>query len=180
MNNMIKAGLLTVGLGLTLQASDANAGIANYTSFSNAVNYCQAFTPGPSNTIRNRVIGSQNIGAPIAVACNFQTMINGAPGSTTLQRINLSFSNGAAAAATVSCTLLTGTSAGIGGGANYAVTKSVVVHPGSASGITFATADNPTPGATDLGHVLVGVNCTLPTNMTMSMIQLTGTADNGV
>jgi len=181
MNNMLKMGLLTVGIGAALLSADANAVLAGHSTLSNAVNYCQAFTPGVANTIRNRVIGSENIGSPIAFACNFASHFNGAPGNTNLRVIEAFFSNGGTATASVTCTMLTGAASGIGAGAQYAVTRtSTPITPNTAAVITFTQADNPTPGSADFGSPLVGINCRLPTNMTMSGIVLRWTADNGV
>lgn len=181
MNNMIKVGLLTVGLGLALQAAEANAAVATYTTYSNAVNYCQAFTPGPSNTIRNRVIGSENIGTPIALACNLESMFNGAAGNTNLKTLQVYFSNGSTAATTVTCTMLTGTSTGLSAGTVYSVPKtSGSIPAGSAGVLTWTQADNPTSGAVDFGNLLVGVNCNVPTNVTISVISTQWSADNGV
>lgn len=182
MNNMLKSGLLTLGLGIAFCPTDAGAALVNHTAFSNAVNHCQAFTPGPSNTIRNRVIGSENIGDPIAVACNFTTLLNGAPGNTNITSVAIFFTNNSGVPASVTCTLLTGTSAGIAGaGVTYAVAKSTpAIAAGGASSVLWTTADNPTPGATDMGNLLVGVNCTLPTSVIMSATRVIWTADNGV
>ncbi len=181
MTNMLKMGLLTLGIAAAFHSADSSAVVAGYSSFSNAVNYCQAFTPGVSNTIRNRVIGSQNVGtAPIAVACNFPLTNNGASGNTDLSGIIMFFSNGAATDATISCTLLTGTSAGISAGASYAVTKTATVTAGAANVLSWSNADNPTPASTDFGSVLAGVNCILPPQMTMSATVIQWSADNGV
>jgi len=180
MNAMLKTGLLTVALGLAFCPADAGAAVATHIRFSNAVNYCQAFTPGPSNTIRNRVIGAENIGPPIAVACNFHHDTNGAPGNTNPTLIEVFFTNGGTTAASVSCTLLTGTSAGVSVGTQYAVTKTVSIGASGAFFLDWTTADNPTAGATDLGSRLVGVNCNLPTNMTISATFVQWSADNGV
>lgn len=184
MNNLLKMGALTVALGLGLHAADSSATVATSATYSNAVNYCQAFTPGPSNTIRNRVIGAENIGATIAVACNFHTTTNGSAtaGQTNLNYVRVLFTNNSTAATTVSCTLLTGTSAGVTTGfTGYAVTKTTTSFaPGAANSVTFTPADNPTAGAVDLGNILVGVNCTLPTNVILSATVLRQSLDNGV
>ncbi len=178
MNNTIKVALLTLGIGSVFLPADA--AVVTHRELSSAVNFCQAFTPGPSNTIRNRVIGSENIGPPIAVACNFSSYSNGAPGGTALTQIIVVLTNGAAADASVTCTMLSGQSPGISGGSIYTVAKSVVVPTGASEAIVWTTADNPTPGAVDLGNILVGVNCTLPTNMTLSAMGMDWQADNGI
>lgn len=173
--------MLTLAIGLAVVSVNANAAVATHTVYSNAVNYCQAFTPGISNTIRNRVIGSENIGeAPIAVACNFPTSVNGAAGNTRLTAVSVFFSNGAAVQQAMTCTLLAGASSGISAGTAWSVTKSINVSANSANLLTWSTADNPTEGATDMGNYLIGVNCTLAKNMTLSATAVTWTADNGV
>lgn len=179
MKTTAKIALLTVGLAALFPTADA--AVTTHRELSSAVNFCQAFTPGPANTIRNRVIGSENIGgAPIAVACNFSSYTNGAPGGTALTQIIVALTNGAGADASVTCTMLSGQSPGISGGTIYTVAKSVVVPAGASAAITWTTADNPNPGATDLGNILVGVNCTLPTNMTLSAMGMDWQAENGV
>ena len=180
MNNMLKTGLLTLGLGIIFCSANADAAVATQSSFSNAVNNCQAFTPGVTNTIRNRVIGAENVGAsPIALACNFNTVFNGAAGNTNLQSVTLYFSNGGAAT-TVTCVLLTGMAPGWSSGSAYTVSKSVAIGAGGIGALSWSQADNPTPAATDLANVMVGVNCTMPTNMTLSGSELHWSADNGV
>lgn len=181
MNTTLKIGLMVASIGMALNANPAGAAVAGHLLYSNAVNYCQAFTPGVTNTIRNRVIGSENIGSTIAVACNFHLETNGAVGNSNITGFSVFFTNGTTTATSVTCTMLTGTSAGIGGGGTqYAVTKTVSVPASSANVITYGIADNPTAGATDLGSLLVGVNCNLPTNMTMSATIVRWNADNGV
>jgi len=180
MNYMLKTGLLTLGLGIVFCSPNADAAVATHSSFSNAVNNCQAFTPGVTNTIRNRVIGAENVGSsPIALACNFNSVFNGAAGNTQLQSVALYFSNGGAAT-TVTCVLLTGMASGWISGSAYTVSKSVAIGAGGTGALSWTAADNPAPGSTDLGNLMVGVNCTMPTNMTLSGSELHWTADNGV
>ena len=70
MNNLAKAGMLTIALGAVIRIGRCpTPQLVVYGSAANAPGRCQAFTPGLSNTIRNRVVGSENIGPPIAVAC---------------------------------------------------------------------------------------------------------------
>jgi len=181
MTSMLKMGLMTLAIGAAFHSADSSAVVASQTSFSNAVNYCQAFTPGVSNTIRNRVIGSENVGtAPIAVACNFATQMNGAAGNTQLHDIAIYFSNGGTTDATMSCTFLAGTSAGVSSGAAYTVTKTALVPAGNAYFLSWDATDNPTAGSTDFGNLLVGVNCILPPKMTLGATVISWDADNGV
>ena len=181
MNNILKTSLLTLGLGIAVCSANANAALATHATWSNALNYCGAFTPGISNTIRNRVIGVENIGtSPIAVACNYASFFNGAPGNSSLHTVNIFFTNNSADPVQVTCTLLAGTSGSISSGSSYAVTKTVPIAAGSPATIGWTVADNPTAGAVDLGNLMVGVNCNLPSNVVMSATNLRWTADNGV
>lgn len=180
MNNMLKSGLLTLAVGVACLPSRADAAVVTYISYSNATNYCQAFTPGPANTIRNRVHGSENIGPPLAIACSFPLMTNAGAGQENLHEIGIWFSNSGSEAASVTCTMLTGAPSNISNPV-YAVTKtSSPIAPGAATTILFSAADNPTPGATDFGNVVVGVNCTLPTNMVLAATRIKWRADNGI
>jgi hypothetical protein len=160
MKYVVKASLLTIGLGVAFASADSNAAMALYGSAANAPGRCQAFTPGPSNTVRNRVIGSENIGAPMAVACDFETTYSEA--STNVLAVDMWFSNNSTAGpVTVNCTMLSGWQGAEGA---VVVNKSVVVTNGTQSEIQFSSDDTPDDTDTDLGFLLVGVNCTLPTN----------------
>jgi len=173
-------GLLSVAVALTLPTGTTQAAVAQHQFRGNAVNYCQAFTPGPANTIRNRVVGSENVGPnPMNVACDFHTATNGAAGATPPTDVYIFFSNNTAAAFTVSCTLLTGYQ---GQSSAYAVTKSAVIAAGqqAVTSLHWDAADNPVAGATSLGNVLVGVNCTLPVGAVINDTYLYWNMDNGV
>lgn len=183
MNNMLKTSLLTLGLGLAVCSTNANAALATHSTWSNAVNYCAAFTPGPADTLRNRVIGAENVGTePLAVSCNYASFFNGAPGNTRITGVGIYFTNNSSTNVQVTCTLLTGTSGNItGAGSAYSVPKSTTaIIPGGAGSISWGVADNPTAGSTDLGNLMVGVNCILPVNIVMSATNVTWTADNGL
>lgn len=182
MNNNLKAGLVTTSimaaLGLSLYASEARAAIVPHVFSSNAVNYCQAFTPGISNTIRNRVIGSENVGSKIAVACNFHSMDNNTAAPPAVVQMWFS-NNNSSTSVDVTCTLLTGFQ---GDASSYLVTKSTgPIAPGGTSQVdlTWGPADNPA-GGTNLGNFLVGINCTLPTGAIMNDAYLVWEQDNGV
>jgi hypothetical protein len=76
--NTFKLCLLAVVSGLSLHPGHARAVVLTHHLFANGVDFCQAFTPGPANTIRNRVVGPENVGtAPINVACDFFSEYNG-------------------------------------------------------------------------------------------------------
>jgi hypothetical protein len=146
----------------------------------NAVDHCQAFTPGPANTIRNRVVGAENVGtANMNVACNFSSMTNGAPGGKPPHLLYMYFSNNSASDITISCTLLTGYQ---GDSNTYAVTKSAAVpaHAVNTGFLSWAAADNPNASATDLGSYLIGINCTLPPGGVINDTYLYQVLENGV
>ena len=181
MNTGLKVGLLSVAAGLALQSGHADAAVASHLFYSNAVNYCQAFTPGPANTIRNRVVGSENVGATMNVACNFHAMFNGAAGNTNPTQLTVYFANNnTSGTLQVTCALLTGYQ---GQPSGYIVTKTTaaIAAGGIAqASLSWAAADNPVQPATTLGNSLIGINCTLPTGAVINDIALYWTMDNGV
>lgn len=181
MNNGLKLGIVALATSLALAGGDASATSASYEYSSNAVNYCQAFTPGPANTIRNRVVGSENVGtATMNVACNFGSITNGAAGQTNPTAIYVYFSNTSAAAITVNCSLLTSY---MGSSSAYVVSKSVEIPAHSTTAdysLEWTWEDNPDQPATDLGDSLVGINCTLPHGAVINDTYVQQTMDNGV
>ena len=180
MNNALKFGLLATGLGLAMNATSARAAVGYFDFDSNAVNYCQAFTPGPANTIRNRVIGSENVGAAtMNVACNFHSMYGGASATNPSDLYVYFTNNNTTGSITVSCTLLTGYQGQADAGA-YTVTKSVVVAAGTQEGLEWHPTDNPTAGSTDFGTDLVGINCSLPHGGVINDTYLYWQQDDGV
>lgn len=178
MKTVVNAGLSVLAIALASMSGQAQAVVAEHTVVSNSVNYCQAFTPGPANTIRNRVIGAENVGATMNVACNFPLINNGAAGGTVPTELEVWFSNNGTSPVTVSCTLLTGFQ---GDSSSYAVTKSVAIPVGTAQRfLSWAAADNPAAGATSLGNSLVGINCSMPTNAVINDTYVYWNMDNGV
>lgn len=176
MNHAVKAALLTIGLGAAFVAADSKAEMVVYGSAANAPGRCQAFTPGPTNTVRNRVVGSENIGAPMAVACDFETTFSEV--STNPILIDMWFSNnGTAGPITVNCTMLSGWQGAPGA---VLVNKSVSVTNIEQSEISFSPDDTPDTSDTDLGFLLVGVNCTLPTHAVINDTYVYWADDNGV
>lgn len=175
----MKVGLLVSGLGFAMAASNAQAAVTVHEFDGNAVNYCQAFTPGPANTIRNRAVGSENVGTvPINLACNWHSTFGDA--STALpDSLDVWFYNNTAANITVTCSLLTGYQ-GQGAPGQYLVTKSAVVAPGTQSDIFWNQADNPTAGATTFGNNLININCTMPPGAIANDTYMTWKQDNGI
>ena len=180
MTNILKMGLLTLAIGSVFSATDSRAAVSVHFSDSNAVNYCQAFTPGVTNTIRNRVIGAENIGtASVALACNYTTAHNQNDASNQdLDGVFQVFYNNSTASVTISCTLATGTP-GFNFGDAYSSTKTVTLAPATAGFINFSGADNPTPTAT-LNNGVVGVNCLLPKNAIATDVELSWKAEDGI
>jgi hypothetical protein len=151
---------LTCGAVVGFAGATQAGALLEHASHSNAVNHCQAFTPGPSNTIRNRVIGVENIGAaPVAVACAFHSLESLL--YTRPREVTIYTSNTGASPVTVNCTMLVGH---FGEAGAYAVNRTVDVPANAQRGphVRFSAADNPAPLSPTLGDHLVGVNCTLP------------------
>ena len=75
MNNSIKAGLLTIALG-TISRPSIPMPPSSPMVGANAPGRARPSHRALPNTIRNRVVGSENVGAnPIAVACDFEPAI---------------------------------------------------------------------------------------------------------
>ena len=161
MNTTIKSLLATLAIGaVVVVAANAQAAISAYINDANATAHCQAFTPGPANTIRNRVTGSENTGATMNVACSFES-ISSAYYGTPPYAAGLQITNYGSAAFTVSCSELSGYFGDSGAVINK-TTGSLA--PGATAYLDFTAADTPDPGDVDLGFYAVGINCTLPTH----------------
>lgn len=181
MNIALKVGLLATGLGLAMNASNVQAAITQHEFDGNAINYCQAFTPGPTNTIRNRVLGAENVGtATISVACDWSSLF-GDSGTTDPEEVDLYFSNtNATGSVHITCTLLTGYQTE-GGAQQWTSTKSIDVPAGTqgVDPIFFDGSDNPTP-TTSLNNWLIGVNCAVPHGGVINDTYFYWHADDGV
>jgi len=172
---LMKSACLTLAIAGCLAAShDAPAAQATYTTMANAPAHCQAFTPGPANTIRNRVVGSENVGAAMNVACTFETVRSASGSSVT--SVSMWFSNNVGGSLTINCTLLTGYQGMVGA---VAINKSTTVTTGQGQ-ITFSSADTSDPADVNLGNSIVGVNCTLPQGAVINDTYVNWTDENGV
>jgi len=148
-----KAALATAFFGMLLGASPAALAEQSHYVSSNAVDKCQAFTPGVTNTIRNRVSGAENVGTQaIAVACAFELAETYGMGSATVDNVYVYLKNGSANEVTISCTLLPGTS-WASDGVGTLVTQSATLAPGAAGSVSY-TGPWSVYG--------IGVNCNLP------------------
>lgn len=156
MKTFVQAAMLSTSLGLALGISaPAFAETGHYVS-SNAVDKCQAFTPGVTNTIRNRVTGAENVGAnPIAVACVFEISEMYGASSAIVDDVTLYFRNTNLAPVNVSCSLLPG---GHDEGIGTIVNDTVSVPSGGNESITFAGP---------YSVFGIGVNCIIPSNVTI-------------
>jgi len=173
---LTKSALLTIAIaGCVAAAHDARAAVVNYTLVANAPAHCQAFTPGPANTVRNRVVGSENVGAAMNVACTFEMVRSST--SSNVSSVTLWFSNNLGGSVNVSCTLLTGYQ-GMSGAT--VLNKSVAVSVGVQNYMSFTASDTSNPADTDLGNTIVGVNCTLPQGAVINDTYISWTDENGV
>ena len=176
----MKAGLLVSGLGFAMAASNAQAALSQHEFDGNSINYCQAFTPGPANTIRNRAVGAENVGSvPINMACSWHSTF-GDSGATNPTSLDVYFYNNSSAAMTVTCSMFNGYQSQ-GGTGQYLSTKTTAsIAPGKQVDIFWDKTDNPNTGATDLGNNLININCTLPPGAVANDTYLYWTQDNGV
>lgn len=161
MNLSVKASLLTIAISAVFAPAVSNAGIGQIIT-SSAMAHCQAFTPGVTNTIRNRVVGSENIGATMAIACAFEVE-QATMTEDGVQAVWLTLNNHGATAFSVPCTLAVGPE----GAFSYYINKTTIVEPSTPQQVTFSPED---AGSTDLGFKdwLVGLTCSMPKNAIMN------------
>ena len=163
MNIAVKSCFATLAVATVFAATGAQAASQAYINDANAPARCQAFTPGPTNTVRNRVTGSENIGAAMNVACAFENLSSFDYGSNVVSA-GLQIANNGSAALTVTCSELSG----YFGDAGAVINKtSESVAPGESQYVDFSSDDTPAPDDTDLGSYAVGIVCNLPTHAVM-------------
>jgi hypothetical protein len=174
---LTKTAVLTLAIaGCFAAGHDVQAAMTGYSLISNAPAHCQAFTPGAANTIRNRVIGSENVGPTMNVACTFETVFTATARPVYL--VTMYFSNNGASAISVNCTLLTGYQGEAGA---VMSNKSVTVSADERQRfINFTSADTSDPNDTTLGNSLVGINCALPTGAVINDTYVDWVDENGV
>ena len=171
MNASVKVSLLTLAIAAAFAPVNGNAAEVSQVIAGSAITHCQAFTPGPTNTIRNRVIGSENIGNTLALACGFE-VDGGAITADGVQEVKLFLSNTGTAPISISCTL----AAGFAGDFSYFFSTTTPVAAGAQVPVVFVPDD----GAAGFGEAIVGVNCTLPKNGAVYDTYVTYNIDNGV
>jgi len=153
MNMLFKGMVPTALIGLLIGINPAARAEQSHFVSSNAVDKCQAFTPGVTNTIRNRVAGAENVGTQaIAVACAFELAETYGMGSATVDNVYVYLKNGSANEVTISCTLLPGTN-WASDGVGTLVTQSATLAAGAAGSVSY-TGPWSVYG--------IGVNCNLP------------------
>lgn len=166
MNVETKSLLLTTGIGLLFASAPTGAAFVEVVNSAVAPAHCQAFTPGTSNTIRNRVAGAENVGAELALACSFEN-IGTIDGGFSVA-VGVRVVNNSAQSMTINCTNLQGFFGAVGS----TITKSATLAPGAGQRLAFSAADTPSTTDTDLGSFFSGVNCTMPTNAVMTQTDL--------
>lgn len=169
------ATFATIALGALFSAPTAQAAVTGASMHFNGPAVCQAFTPGPTNTIRNRVLGAENVGtSTVNVACDLISRLS--TGSTALTGVSMWFSNNnPSGTITVTCTVLTGYQTG----PNQAFTRTANVTVGSQSNISFAPTDFGS-SLTEFPGYLAGVNCALPPGGVINDIHTYQNEENGV
>ena len=176
MNRITKfTAALTAAAGFALAAPSAMATVSTYETVFNGPAVCQAFTPGPTNTIRNRVLGAENVGtAAISVACDVMQRFG--VGTTPITGLDVWFSNNnASGTVAVTCTLLTGYQTG----SNIAVSKTVNVTVGAQAKMAWVATDFGT-SATTFPNYFAGVNCTVPPGIVINDLHVFQPEDTGV
>lgn len=156
LNIMNRSALLTLSVGMAM-GFVAPAPATGYFVSSNGVDKCQAFTPGVTNTIRNRVSGAENTGsAPVAVACVFELAEVYDAGTVAVEDVYVYFKNGGNSSISISCSLLPGD---LYEGLGTLEGDSVDLAAGAVESIHFSG-----PYAV----YAIGVNCMLPPHATIA------------
>ena len=154
MNPSVKASLLTLAISAAFAPAAGNAAEAPQVIASSAMAHCQSFTPGVTNTISNRVIGSENTGTKnIGIACAFEVDAATITGDG-VQSVTLWLNNHGTTPLDVSCTLATGPE----GAFSYFISGTTHVMPSEQTPVIIGPDD----GATGFGEYLVGLTCMLP------------------
>ena len=174
MNPSIKASLLTLAISTAFAPAASNAAEVQQMITSSAMAHCQSFTPGVTNTITNRVIGSENSGTKnIGIACAFEVdaaAING----DGVRIVKLWLNNHGTAPLDVSCTLATGPE----GAFSYFISKTTHVLASDQTPVEFTPADG---GSEEVGfgEALVGLTCMLPPKAIIGETDVIYVVDNG-
>jgi hypothetical protein len=167
---------MTAAIGTAFVAATAGAAVTTYYNEGNAPGHCQAFTPGPTNTVRNRVSGSENIGAAMSVACAFENVSSAGSGSYTTSAAVVLYNN-SNGAFTVNCSELSGY---LGNTGTVLSKTSDSILPGSDTNVEFSAEDTADTSDTDLGSYSVGIVCNLPTFAVITDTYASWTDEDGI
>lgn len=175
MHVFMKGAALAGAIGLALTALQASAVQQTYYSDGNAPRQCQAFTPGVTNTIRNRATGSENVGALMNVACATDTVASFNGSHTTTVTIGLH--NNSADPMSITCSYIGGY---FGATAGSVITKTAADIPaGTGTTVDFSADDTADPADTDLGSFFGGTTCGLPTKGVITATGSSWTDEDG-
>ena len=177
MDTNIRSGLaVALAIGIAFFATGAQANHEVYVSDSNAPAHCQAFTPGPTNTVRNRVTGAENIGAAMSVACAFESIGSDAAVQSVTDA-GVQIVNNGNTVFTVTCSELSGHF----GDAGTVIAKTTAsIDPGASVHVDFSADDTPDEEDGDLGYYTVGIVCNLPTHAVIAETHATWYDEDGV
>jgi hypothetical protein len=174
MNPSVKASLLTLVVSAAFAPAAGNAAEVQQVIASSAMAHCQSFTPGVTNTIANRVIGSENTGAKnLGIACAFE-VDSSAMTPDGVQSVTLFLNNHGSAAFNMSCTLAVGQE----GDFTYYISKTTTVNPSTRTSVSFTPEDggSDAPGFEDF---LVGLTCIMPPKSIINDTYVAYYVDNG-
>ena len=159
MNPCVKASLLTLVISAAFAPTAGNAEEVAQIVASSAMAHCQSYTPGVTNTITNRVIGSENTGTKnIGIACAFEVEAGPTLTPDGVQQVIVWLNNHGTTPFDVTCTLATGPE----GAFSYFISKTTEdIEPSVQTPVTFTPEDG---GSEDIGfgEYLVGLTCMLP------------------
>jgi len=177
MGSNIRSGLAAIfAIGVVVYAAGARANHEVYASDSNAPAHCQAFTPGPTNSIRNRVTGAENVGATMSVACAFE-IVGSFDAVQPVSDAGVRIANNGSSAFPVSCSEL----GGYFGNAGTVISKTTAsIAPGASEQLEFSAEDTPDEEDADLGYYAVGIVCSLPTHAVITETRATWSDEDGV
>jgi hypothetical protein len=169
----VKASLLTLAVSALFAPVNGNDTEIPQLIASSAMAHFQSFTPGVTNTIRNRVIGSENVGTkPIGIACAFEVDA-GTMTVDGVQSVSVFLNNHGTAPFDVSCTV----GVGVEGPDMLFASKTTTVDVGTSTPVQFDPQD---VGLTDgFGDYLIGLTCMLPPKSIVNDTYVAYAVDNG-
>jgi hypothetical protein len=175
MNPSVKASLLALVVSAALAPVNGHAFEMTQIIGSSSMAHCQAYTPGVTNTITNRVIGSENSGSKsIGIACAFEVDA-AAMTDAGVQSVLVNFNNHGAAGFDIPCTLAVGPE----GDFSYYISKTTNVVPSQQASVFFSPEDAESEDL-GFGDSLVGLTCMMPPKAIMNDTYVSYAVDNGI